>query len=255
MDSPTPISEPRGPAFEDCWAFFLDIDGTLVKIAQRPDRVVVDPHLLRTLTILVRVTAGATAIVSGRTIVDIDRLLAPLKLPAAGQHGAEWRARTGHAGQDSAHREALNTIRPRLNDFAARHDDLFLEDKGNSLSLHYRGAAHKRAEAERLLQDTLATLGNGFTLHHGKQVLELRPAHCNKGRAIERFMAEPPFAGRRPVFIGDDTTDEDGFKVVNRLDGHTIKVGPGATAANWWLADTEEVLNWLDRYARRTHGR
>lgn len=250
MNSSIPSTALGGPPFSTHWALFLDMDGTLVAIARRPDEVVIEPRLLRILTALTRATAGATAIVSGRAITDIDHLLAPLELPTAGQHGAERRDASGHLHQDTTQHDALAAIRPRLADFAASQPGLMLEDKGASLSLHYRGAPHKQEAAQRALEDALASLGGDFTLRHGKQVVELRPAHSDKGDAIAAFMSEPPFAGRRPVFIGDDVTDEDGFETANRLGGYSIKVGTGATAARWRLSGTHDVLDWLMRYVQ-----
>ncbi len=240
------------PPFEPGWAFFLDLDGTLIAIADRPDSVEVPPRLPRILAALSDATAGATAIITGRAIIDVDRLLAPAVLPVAGQHGAERRDSEGHWHRDAAQDQALAAVRPGLADFVSRHPDLILEDKGASLSLHYRGAPRLRQAARQALHEALTRLGPGFALHHGKQVFELRPALIDKGTAIAGFMRTPPFAGRCPVFLGDDVTDEDGFRMVNELGGISIKVGAGPTLASWRFAGPPDVLDWLRRYTEWT---
>lgn len=242
------VEAPPLPSFDTAWAVFLDVDGTLLDLAERPEKVELRPGLIRTLKALRRVVP--VALISGRRIADLDRLFAPLRLPAAGQHGAERCGADGQAHRTMVAEAVLARARAHLLAWAHDHPGILLEDKGLTLALHYRGAPHLEAEAARVTRETLQWLGDGFMFGSGSMVYEIRPRGSDKGRAITEFMHEPPFAGHVPVFVGDDITDEDGFAVVNRLGGHSIKVGAGPTAARWRLADVMQVLAWLDRYVQ-----
>jgi trehalose 6-phosphate phosphatase len=231
----------------DRQALFLDVDGTLLPIAPHPDAVRVAPDLLDLLRDLTHRCGGALALVSGRSIANIDALFAPLRLPCAGIHGLERRG----ADRVLHHRDAgeqLAPLRRRLADYTDARKGLLLEDKGRSLALHFRGAPEYESEAEDFLRELLCDTPS-LELTHGKMVLEVKPAGANKGTAIEAFLREPPFAGRQPVFIGDDVTDEDGFDMVNRLGGLSIRVGaPRDTAAAHSLADEAAVHTWLTNW-------
>lgn len=242
------LAEDASPAFDANWAVFLDVDGTLLDLAEHPEKVELRPGLIHTLEGLHRVVP--VALVSGRRIADLDRLFAPLTLPAAGQHGAERRDSGGRVYRAKVAETALAPARADLAAWTRDHPGTLLEDKGLSLALHYRAAPHLQTQALQAARGALRRLGDGFVLGSGSMVYEIRPRGLDKGGAIAEFMHEPPFAGRRPVFVGDDVTDEDGFVVVNRLGGHAIKVGPGPTAAHWRLTDAMQVLDWLDRYVR-----
>ncbi len=235
------------PSFDPSWAMFLDVDGTLLEFAQGPDEIQPRPDLVRILDGLRR--SVPVALISGRPLVDLDRI-APLRLPAAGQHGAERRGADGRVHVPPISGENLDSVRQKLNAWMDLRSGVVLEDKGLSLALHYRRAPHLGEEAVRVLEDVAEGLGGAFMVRSGKMVAELRPSGYDKGRAIEEFMAEPPFAGRVPIFAGDDATDEEGFAAVNRLSGHSVKVGDGSTAARWRLEDVERVLEWLGRCAR-----
>ena len=228
------------------WAIFLDFDGTLVEIAASPCRVRIDPRLRPTLEALCESLNGAVALVSGRSLAQLDALLSPLVLPAAGLHGLERRRADGtvvRAGQSAA---ALAAVRARLQAFADAAPGVLLEDKGLSLALHYRGAPGKQDDCRRVVAEALAASGAGLHLLEGKMVYEIKPEGADKGSAIEAFLAEPPFAGRIPAFVGDDLTDEDGFAVVNRHGGVTVCVWDGApTAARWRVASVSDLLAWL----------
>lgn len=230
----------------DSDALFLDVDGTLLQIAPHPDAVRVPPGLLPQLDRLAARTGGALALVSGRSIDDLDRLFAPLRLPCAGVHGLERRtaAAVVHR-QDAA--ALLAPLRPPLVAFVRAHDGLLLEDKGQSLALHFRNAPDRACDAEALLRRLIADNGGALNLKGGKMVWEAVPASADKGTAIAAFMQEPPFAGRRPVFVGDDMTDEDGFAVVNAMGGVSIRVGRREvpTAARHRLRDEAAVFDWL----------
>lgn len=236
------------PSFDPSWAMFLDVDGTLLDFAQRPDAIQPRPDLVRMLEALCRKVP--LALISGRPIADLDRIFAPLLLPAAGQHGAERRGADGHVHVPPISGESLDSVRQKLSAWMDLRPGVVLEDKGLSLALHYRRAPHREEEVAKVLGDAADRLGGAFMVRSGKMVAELRPRGYDKGRAIEKFMAEPPFAGHVPIFAGDDATDEEGFAAVNRLGGHSVKVGDGPTAARWRLEDVERVLEWLGRCAR-----
>jgi trehalose 6-phosphate phosphatase len=241
------------PARDPQAALFIDIDGTLLEIAPAPELVQVPPDLPYLLDRLTRQHGGAMALVSGRRIADIDRLFKPWGGAAAGVHGAERRrpdgrlVRVGGSSADRAAAAALDRVRPALRQIVQHSPGLVLEDKGKALALHYRLAPHRgdeiRAIVERLARDESEWL----RLIAGKMVFEVQPRHYGKGGAIAAFMAEPPFRGRLPVVLGDDTTDEDGFAEVNRRGGLSIRVGPpdAATCAAYGLPSISAVYRWI----------
>jgi len=234
------------PTPQPSWAYFFDIDGTLVDIADSPAGARLDPDLRQLLEELHRASSGAVALISGRSIADIDRLIPGVRLPAAGQHGLERRAASGMLSRHAFPSGDLDRVRERLADVAARHRGLLLEDKGLSLALHYRRAPRLGGFAHRLARSALASLGRAYCVQAGKRVVELKPAGKDKGAAVLEFMQEEPFRGRTPVFVGDDVSDEYGFTTVNRLHGHSVKVGTGRTAARWRLRNVQAVRAWLE---------
>jgi len=240
-------SLPR-PRSTDSWAFFLDIDGTLLEHADRPDAVRADPAVLQLLAGLRAAAGGALALISGRPVADIDALFAPLRFPAAGLHGVERRDALGRLHGHALPEKPLRRAAARLAAFAARHHGLLFEDKGLNLALHYRQAPQLEEAAHGIAAAVVAELGEGIEIQRGKMVIEIKPGGRDKGTAIEEFMAEVPFVGRLPVFVGDDTSDEYGFGNVNRIGGHSIKVGPGPSIARWRLADAAAVREWLGGY-------
>ncbi|GIX31744.1 MAG: trehalose 6-phosphate phosphatase [Porticoccaceae bacterium] len=221
-------------------AFFLDFDGTLVDIAPTPDAVVVPPALPELLAALREASGGALAVVSGRSLAALDRLLG-LPLDAAGLHGAEWRLRGERFVAPPG--PALAEARAHLAEIARRHG-LLLEDKGAGAALHFRDRPELEGLIDRELQARLAGLP-GLRLVRGKCVREVLPAGVDKGAAVARFLAQPPFAGRLPVYAGDDLTDEDAFAVLAERGGLTIKVGEGASRAARRLASPAELRAWL----------
>lgn len=237
----TPLPAPRRG-----WAYFFDIDGTLVDFADSPAGVRLDGDLGPLIERLYGAADGAVALISGRAIADIDALFPGLRLPAAGQHGIERRDATGRVSRHAFPSQLLDQAYARLTAAVARHPGLLLEHKGLSLALHYRRAPRLAGLAHRLMHALQTRMGSHFCLQTGKRVVEMKPAGKDKGVAVREFMQEPPFQGRTPVYVGDDMTDEYGFAAVNRLDGYSVKVGPGRTAANWRVADVEAVLAWLD---------
>jgi trehalose 6-phosphate phosphatase len=244
--------ERRMPPCTDDLAYFLDVDGTLLEFAARPEEVRVDPQVRDLLERLAARTGGAVALISGRSLEDVDRLFAPLVLPVAGQHGAECRSAAGVLLCHATARESLRPAAARMGELVSEHAGLGFENKGFALALHYRRAPTLRSLVEREMRSIAAQLGNEYELQSGKFVVEIKPRGRDKGDAIAELAAQPPFEGRRPVFIGDDLTDESGFEVVNRMGGLTIKVGPGITRARWRLFDAAAVRRWLETCAGLT---
>jgi len=227
-------------------ALFLDFDGTLVEIAPSPSSVHVPSELPHLLGALSDRLDGAVAVVSGRPLDELARMLDPFSGAIAGDHGLERRCCDGTVTRSLVHPE-LKRLRPLIAGFATSHEGLLLEDKGRSLALHYRHAPSLAARCRALMRSAAQASNGALTAVPGKMVIELMPRSGGKGRAIADFLANAPFHGRLPVFVGDDTTDEDGFAVVNRLGGLSIHVGTGATVARHNLATVSEVLAWLAR--------
>lgn len=236
---------PSAPPYTRDSAFFLDIDGTLLDIAETPEAVHAEAADCRLLERLHAAAGGAVALISGRTLAKIDELFAPLKLPAAGQHGFERRDGEGRRRRHRFDATRLRPLAALLRQFAHEHPGVVFEDKGASVALHYRLAPALRDTAHAQALAAAAMLPGEVEVQPGKMVWEVKPAGAHKGMAIEEFMRELPFRDRLPVFLGDDLTDEDGFQVVNRLGGHSIKVGTGASAARWRLSDPAAARAWL----------
>jgi len=240
------------PALGRDAALFLDVDGTLLEIAPRPELVIVPPTLPVLLDRLAAGRGGALALVSGRPLSDIDRLFAPWRGAAAGVHGAERRRLDGGVVRqidgpaDMAATTALDRLRPALADTARRMPGVWLEDKGCTLALHYRAAPERGGEILDLARQWVPQGDEFLRLIAGKMVVELQPRFYGKDGAIAAFMTEPPFQGRAPVFLGDDTTDEDGFAEINRRGGVSIRIGgPAPTAAVHALPSVSAALEWL----------
>ncbi|MGB5079331.1 MAG: trehalose-phosphatase [Burkholderiales bacterium] len=238
---PIPRSDP---------AFFLDFDGTLLDIADRPHEVRIDAGLVTLLQSLRDAAGGALALISGRSLEDVDGLFASSAFCVAGQHGAERRDAAGKLHRHRAPRARLRGVGQRLRRIAAKYPALELEDKGMNFALHYRLAPRLGPMLRKTMRELVKELGSHFELQTGKMVLEIKPTGVDKGSAILEFMREAPFRGRTPVFIGDDRTDEHGFRVVNRLRGHSIKVGRGRSEAHWRLPDAASVRAWLARFVK-----
>ncbi len=234
-------------------ALFIDVDGTLLEIAPHPDLVEVPPGLPHLLERLAGERDGALALISGRPIADLDRLFRPWHGAAAGLHGIERRrpdasrAESGASPADRAAAAALDRLRPELQALACQRPGVWIEDKGRTLALHYRVVPEAGPEIRDRTERLLREHGDGLRLIPGKMVVEFQPGHHGKGGAIAAFMAEPPFSGRMPVFLGDDTTDEEGFAEVNRRDGVSIRVGAplATTAAAYGLPTVTAALDWL----------
>jgi trehalose 6-phosphate phosphatase len=231
----------------DQWAVFLDLDGTLVEFAHEPGAVSADAQLLELLRELALRTGGATALVSGREIATLDALLAPLRLPASGLHGFERRSAAGvlsrHA-QPSA--GALAEARRLLAGVAARDARLRLEDKGFALALHYRMISSLETDVLSAVHEIAAQVQDELELRRGCMVVELAPRGVTKAISVTEFMAEHPFRGRLPLFVGDDLTDEPAFEWVNATGGLSVVVNVSRpTAAVTQLPSVTEARLWL----------
>ncbi|MGE0726273.1 MAG: trehalose-phosphatase [Alphaproteobacteria bacterium] len=228
------------------WALFLDVDGTLLDIAERPDEVRVPSRLIDDLARLAERLGGALALVSGRPVASLDALFAPLVLPAAGQHGAEIRMKSHSEVSVTPPVAALAGVADGVLALARRWPGVTVEDKGNAVAVHYRLAPAAREPIAAALRRIADRLGHEVELLDGKMVFELRERGVTKGSAVRAFMAHPPFAGRCPVFIGDDVTDEDGFRAVEAAGGIALPVGAHAGAPRRpAFADPAAVRSWL----------
>lgn len=226
-------------------ALFLDVDGTLLDIEDDPKAVSARPDLIAMLESAADSVDGALALVSGRGLAEIDRIFTPARFPAAGAHGSEIRLDGKTLTMESVS-DIPEPVIGSLEDFADANEGLLLERKATGVSLHYRRAPDLEAVCRALVSDILDDLGPEFRLIDGKMVLEIAPRAHSKGEAIRTMLRHDPFRNRRPVFVGDDVTDEDGFAVVNELGGLSIRVGDlDASEARCSLTDVDAVRRWL----------
>lgn len=241
---------PAPPFLSDACALFLDVDGCLVGFEDDPASVRIESSLVARLDAVAARLGGALALVSGRSIASLDRLFAPALFAAGGLHGLERRGAMTPAVcavpvpvfDPVLWRTLVTDARAWL----AGYPGARVEDKERTLALHWRAAPEAEDRARAFARQALARLP-GYELQPGNRVLELRPAGTDKGCAIAAFLREPPFAGRRPVFAGDDLTDEHGFALVNERAGISIVVGDRRpTSAKYRLADPAAVRGWLE---------
>ena len=232
-------------------ALFLDVDGTLLDIEDHPASVYADPALVALLQRLSKGLNGALSLISGRPVADIDRIFSPARFAAAGAHGAEMRVHP--ADPVSTTKWSLPTpVLERIRHFAASDPGLLLEEKRGGVSLHFRRAPQLEEQCKELVQRLLPEIETDFRLIAGKMVFELAPKEHHKGAAIVELLQRTPFAGRTAAFVGDDVTDEDGFRAVNALDGVTIRVGGNSdSAADYSLPDVAAVRGWLESIEQR----
>ncbi|MCF3932228.1 trehalose-phosphatase [Acuticoccus sp. M5D2P5] len=237
------------PPVPDHPALFLDFDGTLVEIAERPDGIVVASDLPEILMRLVDALGGAVAVVSGRQVAQIDQYLS-VPVPVAGMHGLERRLKPGEAVEAAPPPAEMETLRERLQASPLIGNGVKLEDKGAGLAVHYRAAPDRRDEVLATMNALIADLP-ALQLIDGKMVVEAKGKGFDKGAAVDFFMERAPFAGRTPIFIGDDTTDEDGIRAAAAIGGFGIKVGDGPSAAQYRLSTVTAVHHWLDTVAEQ----
>lgn len=240
MHEPPLIGDP------EAHALFLDFDGTLVDIAERPDLTRLPAATHGLMPRLYDRFGGALAIITGREIPAIDQFLTPHLLPVAGVHGLMRRDAAGAIHEADGARAFDASTAASITALLSNTPGVLVEIKPGSAAIHYRSAPEA---APHCHSAALAVAASHPDLHvlPGKMVFEVKPKNHNKGTVIRTFMAEPPFAGRVPVFIGDDTTDEDGFRVVNELGGISIKVGEGESVASFRLAGPDSVAAWLEK--------
>ena len=231
-------------------AILLDIDGTILDIAPTPQNVVVPQSLRGTLDRLSALTDGALAFVSGRSLSDVDRLFAPLRLPAIASHGAEFRLTT-RPGRDSERTETLEPpLKTKLDALAELGPGIIVEDKEYAIALHYRLAPEKET-AVRQAVDAICADQPSIEVLPGKYVVEVKKQGFSKATGVRNLMKHPPFAGRRPIFIGDDTTDESVFAIMPELDGLAFSVGDAACAVDGHFEGPPAVRDWLATIARQ----
>jgi trehalose 6-phosphate phosphatase len=234
--TPPPLS-PRS-------ALFLDFDGCLVEIAERPDAVIVPPALPDLLRRLHDQLEGAVALITGRNIEDLRRHLPDFSGAIAGSHGAEL-AMPG-AAITALHQQTfdLAALHDAAQSIAAPHPLLLIEPKPHGVGIHYRAQPGLQSYVETALEGLLAHFP-GLVLQKSKMAAELRPKDVSKGGALARLMEIAPFAGRLPVYAGDDLTDEPAIAEAQRMNGFGVKIGEGDSVARFRLADPAAVASWL----------
>ena len=235
----------------DKWSLFLDIDGTLIDLAETPDAVTVPKALPSQLDRVSRKLGGALALVTGRSLAYADTLFAPHAFPIAGLHGAEIRA-----GGKLIHAEpsaAFVKLKHQLMQEAEHYPGVLIEDKGGAVAAHYRLAPQFESQLEERMRHYAELAGPKWALQLGKMVFELRPARSSKGDALERFMQAAPFAHRVPIAIGDDLTDESMFATANARGGTSLFVGSGtaSTCATGRLPTPDAVRTLVAELAAR----
>lgn len=238
------IANPPRP---DCmppgdWALFLDLDGTLIDLAPTPDSVSVPTDLIETLAVLQAQLSGALAIVSGRSLDVIDSLLAPLKLAAAAEHGAELRPENEVSPQDDSHMTVPASWRAHLRDLATHWPGALVEEKPHGVAIHYRANPALEAEIGGAME-SMAAQHPDFEVLPAIMAREIRHRDANKGAALRRLMEMAPFSARRPLFIGDDVTDEEAVRAANDLGGVGLRV------PQHFGGEPERVRAWLSEFA------
>ena len=233
------------------FAILLDVDGTILDIAPTPHAVHVPDALLKTLVRVGERTRGAIALVSGRPIADLDLIFAPLRLAAIGGHGAEIRPDPAKPTYEQRAMSLDRELKQKLMDVATHYPGVATEDKGYSLALHYRLALdHWLNVVDEVFRICKAYPPDSFELLTGKAVIEVKTVGFNKGTAVRELMTYPPFAGRAPIFIGDDVTDEAAFEVLPDFDGFAISVGRKVPGVNATFQTPADVRRWLDHISQ-----
>ncbi|MBV8764665.1 MAG: trehalose-phosphatase [Hyphomicrobiales bacterium] len=234
-------------------ALFLDVDGTLLDLAPRPGAVFVPPSLIDSLARADDALGGALALVSGRSIDDLDRLFAPLKLRASGVHGAQTRFSPNKPKEADEEAEGLpRQLWMALTEVLFDFPGTFAENKRYSFAVHYRTVPMLKPRLREALQCLLASYAAlQLDMIHGHSVFEIKPRGFDKGKAIDRFISREPFRGRIPIFVGDDATDESGFAAVVSHGGRAFSVGRERPGASFVFPAPENVRCWLARFGQR----
>jgi trehalose 6-phosphate phosphatase len=233
---------PPPPALD--WCLFLDVDGTLVELTDTPSQTEADPEIKSLLREVAERLGGAVALVSGRKIETLDQLFAPLILPAAGLHGVERRKAGGTIQGASFVDSQLDGARAAIKALVEAHPGTLLEDKDRTLAVHFRLAPQLEQLMRQAIIDIAKPLGSNYHIQSGKMMFEIKPRGFSKATAIKAFMQESPFSGRRPVFAGDDLTDQDGFAIVEAQNGISIGVGD-VVRGQYYLENVAAVRGWL----------
>ncbi|MFO7478559.1 MAG: trehalose-phosphatase [Methyloceanibacter sp.] len=226
-------------------ALLLDVDGTLLDIATTPETVIVPDTLQAALRNLIALANGAVALVSGRTIASLDRLFAPLRVPAIGGHGAEMRVAPDGTVVKHHLPDLSEVLRERLHALSAIDPRLLIEDKLHSIAVHYRLAHQHEDVLKAKVADIVSAGGDHMEILSGKAVIEVKPRHFTKGSAVIELMTQPPFKGRIPLFLGDDTTDESVFAILPELSGSGFSVGRAIAGADGVIPSPGHVRSWL----------
>lgn len=237
------------PDHLDGLCLFLDLDGTLLDLAEAPDAVVVPPDLQADLAELSRRLDGALAVVTGRALAFVDRLFPGNDFSLAGLHGAELRAGDQETSLTAVADLRLEAAKKRLRHAVSRWRGVLIEDKGRAVAVHYRQAPEMEIPV-RVLMNAIAPSVPGWTLQPGKFVVELRPVGQDKGSALKFFMERNPFAGRLPLAIGDDVTDEAMFAAANAVGGFSVRVGNtlNSSSACGRVATPDELRRWIAKH-------
>jgi trehalose 6-phosphate phosphatase len=230
------------------WCLFLDVDGTLIELTDSPLETFADAPLKELLRSVAERLGGALALVSGRSIHYLDQLFAPLRLPAAGLHGVERRKASGAMHGASFIDAQLEPAREVLRELAHAHPGILVEDKGRTVAVHFRMAPQLESLVRNSIVEIARHLGGKYHIQEGSKVFEIKPSGFSKATAIKAFLGEPPFSGRKPVFVGDDLTDQDGFRMVEDAGGMSVAVGT-RVRAQFNLADAAAVRGWLQGIA------
>jgi len=236
--------EARPPMLKPDNALFLDFDGTLAAFAQHPDGVTIEAGLPELLVRVRERLGGALAIVTGRRLDSLDGLIGATRFAGAGLHGAEWRLAEGES-HFSGNPVGASRIATALRDRFRADPRVLIEDKGASVALHYRRAPRQAEACMKALRELAR--GPEFEVLPGRFLVEARPRGVHKGSAVKELQRHAPFKGRQPVFVGDDRTDEDGFRAVLVLGGYGVKVGPEPSEARYRLASVTSVKAWLTK--------
>ncbi len=238
------------PNLQEC-AILLDVDGTILDLAPTPREVWVPPSLRHDMIRLSDRTGGAVALVSGRSLDDLDLLFSPLQLPAIGGHGAEFRSRAGGEPESRRGVPLDPALKRKFALVAELGPGILLEDKGYSLALHFRLAP----DLEQLIKEAIERICAQYPrapveILHGKSVMEIKQTGFNKGSGVRELMRHPPFLDRHPIFIGDDITDESVFDIIPEFDGLAFSVGRMIDGVNGHFEKPEAVRSWLAQIAR-----
>jgi trehalose 6-phosphate phosphatase len=253
--SSTALPSPPLPPAGTSWALFLDVDGTLVAFNDDPEMIDAPDSLRATLSALHGALDGALALVSGRRLYDLDRLFGPPLTASAGLHGLQRRRNDGSEDDVVPDSGIVEALHRQVAALAARLPRLRVEDKGTCIALHYREAPAQEATVVSAAREIAGNLV-GYETQPGNHIIKIKPAGVNKGSAVSAFLDEAPFAGRVPVYLGDDLTDEHAFAIVNQRDGLSIRVGTREpTHARYALADPLAVQAWLQEVLARLGAR